>query len=346
MALRWRDRCTVACTLLCLISGRADASSTLKIRSDLPNQAVYIDGVDVGLMTPADVAGLPSGLHEVRVVGGCRVGQALIDVPPAGVAEIDVQTVEVPATLTIQVSPPSATVRLDGAAVETPVSDLALSCGSHSLSVAAEGHLPVLITLDVEAGEALELPVTLTPVGAGTVSVQVLPAEARLVLDGADVGVGSLDQLRVTAGPHLLQASAAGYASLERPFVLEDGASLDLRLELESEGEREQMAASVGAAVPRTRQGRPRWVGWSVTAGGVGLGALTAAQAVRMFAMGREYERRAADVLATNDASLLAPSYAQQYRQDVLLPKRNQVVLMSVGTAMMVGTGVVLTQTF
>ena len=166
------------------------------------------------------------------------------------------------------------------------------------------------------------------------------------MLDGADLGVGSVDQLRVTAGPHLLQASAEGYESLERPFVLQDGASLDLRLELAMLNEGDLMASSAGAAVPPTRPVRPRWVGWLVTAGGGGLGALTAAQAVRMFSMGREYERRAADVLATNDASLLAPSYAQQYRKDVLLPKRNQVVLMSVGTAMMVGTGVVLTQTF
>lgn len=339
----------------------AHAAGTATVRSDMAGQSVVIDGTDIGMITPANVDGLSAGPHIVKVVGGCRVGEVTIDVQDGEVSAVMVQTRRTPGSLVLDVSPPGAAVRVDGADVASPREPQAVSCGAHTISVSMPGHLPTLINVDVDAGELLTLPITLVPQGRGKLSLDVTPDAARVLLDGTEIGQGDLASFTLLAGPHMLRAEAEGYEVGERQFVVSDGEDLVVELPLTAlPGTVLAVAPSPvppgGAADPVAPVGpvgpagpgwsKPRIAGVSLTAAGVGVGVLAAVQLSRMGEYGEVYESRADEVITTNDASVLAPAYANNYREDTLLPQRNRAVTSTALATALLASGVALTVAF
>ena len=62
--------------------------------------------------------------------------------------------------------------------------------------------------------------------------------------------------------------------------------------------------------------------------------------------MGREYTSRVEEVNATGDFSVLAPAYANDYREDELLPQRNKAVGLTAASALLLAGGLTLTLAF
>ena len=76
------------------------------------------------------------------------------------------------------------------------------------------------------------------------------------------------------------------------------------------------------------------------------MGALATVQLTRMVRYGEEYRDRADAVLATDDATVLAPAHANRYRTETLLPQRNRAVATSFAATALLATGVGLTVAF
>jgi len=349
-------RGAAGCAVLAFASP-ALAAGTVTVRSDLPGQSVMVDGADIGMVTPATVDGLSAGRHVVQVVGGCRFGVAAVEVVDGETVPVLVETRTKPGSLSLQLTPPDAAVRIDGLLVDAGSVPLSVACGPHSVSVSKPGHLPLLINVDVEAGQRLDLPLTLVAQGQGALIVDVTPDDASVLLDGAPVGQGDVAGLVLPAGPHTVRAEAPGYTPEERQFVLENDASLTLVLPLTAVPGSTPVVASVASdaagpvaasapgAGPAVWSGS-RLAGVSLTAGGAGLGILAAVQLSRMTAYGAEYQDRADKVLATNDASVLAPAYANDFREDTLLPQRNRAVATTTVATALLAAGLTLTFAF
>jgi hypothetical protein len=62
--------------------------------------------------------------------------------------------------------------------------------------------------------------------------------------------------------------------------------------------------------------------------------------------MGREYSDRVDTVNSTRDYSIYAPSYANAYRDDQLVPQRNKAVGLTALSAVLLGSGLTLTLAF
>lgn len=348
-----RHRIPLTAALL-LASGPAFAGGTLKVQSDMAGQTIYLDGVDIGSATPATIPGVPTGTHVVTVVGGCRLGEATVELEEGATLQLSIPTQPTPGSLSLQISPEGADVRLDGEIIVTlPGEPVEVSCGQHTLGVSKPGHLPMLLTLDVEAGQDINLPVTLTPQGQATLTVDVTPDNAAVELDGAALGAGDMPSLVVTAGAHILRVSADGYETAEKQFIVDDGAVLDLPIALQSVGS--TLAAAPGTAPGSTAStaGRSgaKWsatkvTGVSLAAVGVGVGVLAGVQLAEMGRRGTEYQSRADEVLATNDAAVLPAAYANDYRTDELIPQRNRAVTSTAFAAALLATGVTLTVAF
>jgi len=266
-----------------------------------------------------------------------------------------IETRRTPGSLVLDVTPARATVRIDGTEPSSTREPQAVSCGAHTISVSMPGHLPTLINVDVEAGELLTLPIQLVPQGRGKLTVDVTPDDARVLLDGAEIGTGDVSRFRLLAGPHMLRAEADGYESGERQFVLDDGAELDISVSLEPRpgvAAAPPPAADAGAA-PAAPVGPagPGWSGGRITgvsmaAAGAGVGVVAAVQLAKMGEYAETYQGRVDEVLATDDASVLAPAYANNYREDTLLPQRNRAVTSTLLATALFATGVTLTVAF
>jgi hypothetical protein len=341
----------------------AHAAGAVTVRSDMAGQSVVVDGADIGMITPASVQGLSAGPHVIKVVGGCRVGEASVDVKDGETVPVLIETRRTPGSLVLDVSPEGAAVHIDGTQLASVREPQALACGAHTISVSMPGHLPTLINVDMQAGEMLTLPIKLMPQGRGKLTLDVTPDDALVLLDGAEIGQGDLSRFTLLAGPHMLRAEAEGYEAGERQFVLADGVELDIAIPLEplpgtivAVAPAPDPASPTGPAEPAepVAPAGPAGPGWSkaritgvsVAAVGAGVGVVAVVQLARMGEYAGVYQGRADEVLATNDASVLAPAYANNYREDTLLPQRNRAVTSTVLATALLATGVTLTVAF
>lgn len=297
--------------LLALSSGVALASGTLEVRASIPGGRVLVDGADTGLTAPAVIEGVQAGEHAVAVVGDCLRGDASAVVRDGGTTSVQVEVLQAGGTLVVQLVPPEAQLRMDGAAYPgTQGQPTAVSCGDHALGATLDGFLPVFVNFAVAQGELVTLPVTLQPIGRGRVELRLQPRGARFVLDGVEVGRGDQTVPDLPAGPHVLAAELAGYQSWEESMILGDGQVMQLDVEL-------QPLPSTAPAVAQPARAR-RGLGTALTA--VGVGGLMASGALLLVANNRyqDYLMQADDINAGRSSA--SASSAQAYRDDAVVP--------------------------
>jgi hypothetical protein len=202
------------------------------IESDPPGARVLIDGADSGKVTPATLE-LPPGRRarvtlerigrqsqELDVIGPSP-GERRVYVARLGLAR-DV------ATLRLRVTPPEATVTVDGlalvpatAARETNVRPEA----PHRIRASAPGYVEVTREITLAPGEERDLELTL--VVGGTLSVRA-PDAAQLVIDGRILGP-SVRTVVLTPGRHRVRLASAD-ADAAREVAIEAGKSITLDL--------------------------------------------------------------------------------------------------------------------
>jgi TonB family protein len=206
----------------------AATAGTLRIVSTPPGATVTLDGQPRGI-TPADLADVPFGTHEVKVelrgyapatervmVSADNAAPALTlalsrTAPPTGMAEITSD-------------PPGATVRIDGTPVgQTPLSDPKMRTGSRRVEMTRDGFQPWSGTINVQAGKRARVDARLRPV----VVAAPPPTAAPDVVDVNRIYVNSPTEVDVPA--QRISGASAAYPS-GRASRLKSGQSVSVRL--------------------------------------------------------------------------------------------------------------------
>lgn len=153
-------------------------------------------------------------------------------------------------TLTLTVTPATATPLLDGRPLALPTERVVLDPGAHVLEITVADHRPERREFSVDSGATVTLQITLAPVAREAPRLVIEPsvATAAVLLDGQSVGTGRVER-STTAGDHVIEIQANGYQPFRRPVHL--GASGTTRID-----------------ATLTRQGLPGWVLPTAIAGG------------------------------------------------------------------------------
>ncbi|HYX69131.1 MAG TPA: serine/threonine-protein kinase, partial [Terriglobales bacterium] len=110
-------------------------------------------------------------------------------------------------------SPDGASIQIDGRSSSTwvtPFTVTGLAPGSHSVSLAKAGYVPVTRTIDVAAGESTPVNIHLTAVSR-LIGVTSTPAGANILVDGKDTGKVTPAQITVSPGARTLVVRMHGY---------------------------------------------------------------------------------------------------------------------------------------
>jgi len=326
-------------------AGGAARAGSITVTTPRPGFEVLLDGASTGLLTPATLADVPAGAHTVRVVSGCELGEAAVQVPATGSATASLNPQKADGELVIDTSPPEAEVSLDGE--PTAGRRLRVACGEHSLRVSHPGFVQEVRRVQVGPAAVVVVPVQLDPQGVGRLSLSLSPARSELYLDGTQIGVGPFPDPyllpRITAGPHMVELRAAGHLPRTEMLVVEDGAAIDLKIHLEPDPAAaavvvappppaEAAPAPPAPAAPRGPGPSPRRVaGVSMAVVGVGVGIVGG---TRFIASHRAYQ----DYLAASTSAGSTAGQAAAIRDDEVLPARNLgVTLSTFGTALLAG---------
>lgn len=117
---------------------------------------------------------------------------------------------EVVTTLTVAVTPATATVQLDGVAIPGP-GIIRVTIGEHVVSAAQSGYQPATQTVTATAGATSEVTLTLERVSS-VIRVTTIPSDVEVKIDGVVAGK------TVAAGP----AGGNATAGASAPFVVAD----------------------------------------------------------------------------------------------------------------------------
>jgi hypothetical protein len=250
----------------------------LEITVDVEGAKVFLDGKQVGEGRRVLVDPAPPGSHELRVEAEPYGSwSSKVTLQRGTVTPVEVAMRGNVAALEIRSDPAGARVWLDGKdAGSTPVTLEPLSPGSHSLRIRAEGRSEFLQTVVVEQGRRAAVDTMLVEEG-GSLDVKPSVEDARVYVNGVDVGSGrqSLDSLK--PGSYSVRVTAPGHTDFVRSVALEAGRRESVTARLESFEERDRLAG--GDPVPVGR--RPAfWAGVGGGAGAVAAAVIITAVAV------------------------------------------------------------------
>lgn len=308
-----------------LLGPRLARAAKLHVSATQPGARIVIDGRETGLLTPSTVSGLAVGTHEVTVLSGaCLRGSVQVEVSEEKVAEVSVDLTETTGTLVVQPVPGDATVELDGGRYPAePGVPVAVACGQHQVAVSADGYVSAVLSVDVAGGETTRLPVELKAVGRGTIIVTARPRRSHILLDGEEVGVGSVTEEQVPAGPHVVRAELDGFVPEDQAVSLDDGQVIDLTFDL-------QHAKRSGR--------RHRLVGAGLVALGVGAGAFAAEEFVEASRAYGTYRSQVQDA----ENGQRKPAAVNAYYTDEVAPHRDRMWVGVAASGLLLGSGVVL----
>jgi hypothetical protein len=211
-------------TLLAVPAFAAETGDVFVTLVDGNNGAIYLDGNDTGLKSPATLKNVNAGQHQIQVRGDCMVASATVDVAPGRIARTEMQMSSVGGFLMLSIAPETATVFLDGVKIGTgPSLGVEADCGDHVIEATADGLASQKRTIRVEMGSALTLEFNLQQAGFGTLSMMVEPVTAEIFLDGKPVAVGPVEVNDVVQGVHTIGAILDGYEPLEKRVTVKAG---------------------------------------------------------------------------------------------------------------------------
>jgi serine/threonine-protein kinase len=185
----------------------------LRVETDPPGAAVYIDGENAG-PSPVALARVRPGVHMVRVA---RDGYA-----PAGLT-LEVRNGEpllplrfvmepLTAKLRVRSEPANALVRLDGQPVgTTPLESLDLAPGHHEVRLERRGYAPVTQEVEGRWGQLADVSLRLERDGSGRSTAA--PMSTLKVKEGDLVAIDA-----TVTPPRRIKGEAAGYPKLAERF--------------------------------------------------------------------------------------------------------------------------------
>jgi eukaryotic-like serine/threonine-protein kinase len=131
------------------------------------------------------------------------------------------------ATLTIVTSPPDAKIFLNGEPIagQSPYMLRELVPGPYEVKGEAPNYEPGRSRIQLEPGMlgAVDVRLTAIPPQMASLSIEVIPEDAEIVLDGALTKIGSLISSNLKPGEHSLRITAKGYIPLQTTIDLIPG---------------------------------------------------------------------------------------------------------------------------
>ena len=207
---------------------------TLRIISEPPSAAVAVNGRRRG-RTPAQIAGLPAGTHEVTVSGTSGTVRQRVQVSPGATTTVMVPLPPAaPPQSTggwLSITAPTELQVFEGDRLlgTTNVNRLMLPTGTHTLRLSSEAagvHLTRVVS--IERGKTARLQVTVPP---GTLSVNAVPW-ASISIDGRDVGETPLGGVELRPGTHDVAFTHPTLGQRRQQVTVRSGAATRISVDL------------------------------------------------------------------------------------------------------------------
>ncbi len=210
------------------------ARGALRVETTPPGATISVNGEPRG-SAPVDLTDLAVGNYEVRaeLKGYDAKAQTVAIVESSPRAQVSLAlTRSAPVTGSVEIvsEPAGASVAVDGTrGGQTPIADLKLRPGSHSLEIAAEGYEPWTGSVDVEAGKKARVEAVLREIP------KVAPTAAPPVVDPSRVYLNTAADVDTLAKK--VSGGTASYPSSAPRLKSGDSVSVSLTFVVDENGD-------------------------------------------------------------------------------------------------------------
>ena len=186
-------------------------AGSLMIESEPSNAKIFLDGEEIGT-TPNIIRSIAPDTYEVEVrMDGYDVWSEFVDIEGDKEKVITAVLQMKTGSISVKSKPTGARIYLDGKEVGTTPDILeSVASGSHEVEVRKDGYdvssKSVKVETDKKKSVALEL-----QINTGSISIKSEPVEARIFLDGKEVGTTPDTLLTVTPGRHEVEVRKDRY---------------------------------------------------------------------------------------------------------------------------------------
>jgi len=219
----------------------APAGGSISARSTPSGAAVYLDNVPRGT-TPTTITGVTAATHTMKFTkSGYNDYTTTVTVANGATTPVDVTLVaSAPSpsggSIAISSIPTGAAVYLDNVARgTTPTTLTGVTAATHTVKVSLAGYQDVTKTVTVVAGQTTQVTATLPAgtTGTGSLTVASVPSGATVFLDGTSRGTTPATLTGISAGPHTLKLSKAGYQDNSLQVTVATGKTTPISLTLQ-----------------------------------------------------------------------------------------------------------------
>ncbi len=152
--------------------------------------------------------------------------------------------------LTLTTDPPGASIYYeDGLLGQTPLNRKEMNPGQYQLRMEMPNYQTVETSIMVESYSHTAKEFIMVP-HMGQLDIITTPDQAKILIDGADIGPSPVNNLQIPPGPVMVQASLPGYETVSRQVVVQTGRKNMVTLNLQpSSGKLTIVSNPAGATV-------------------------------------------------------------------------------------------------
>lgn len=221
----------------------------ISVTSSPSGAVLYLDGLSKGT-TPITVTSVTPGTHTVDLtLTSYQDYHTTVTVTAGQIATLTATLTPIPTTggLSITSTPSGATILVDGIKTGVTPMGVELLPGSHVVKLQKAGYVEYTGTFVVVAGKMSPVTVQLvalqqttttptvhqtTATGGGTLTIQSIPTNATIRLDGVSQGTTPKSISNLKAGPHTVILSYAGYNDWTGTVTILEGATMPITITL------------------------------------------------------------------------------------------------------------------
>jgi len=222
----------------------------LKVSSEPPGAAVYIDGEKIG-KTPLSREHLKKGIKKLVIKKGCYADVVRsLEIVPLKTAVVEVELESVCGGLKVTSKPAGADVYLEGKKIgTTPFAGNGIRKGSKKLELKKDYYFKAKRNIEITALETSEVAIELEA-GYGNLRVSSNPVGASVYLNGKKIGQTPFTKKRIKKGSYKLELRKECFASLKKTLKIKPLETVKTSLKLTPTcGELEVLSDPQGATV-------------------------------------------------------------------------------------------------
>ncbi|MBN2424530.1 MAG: PEGA domain-containing protein [Calditrichaceae bacterium] len=199
-----------------------------------PSEAdIYLDGFNIGMKTPATIRGVTVGNHEISVIKKDKSNSINVLVKANDILYEDLKLDIGTGPLKIYSNPPEAEVYLEDKLMgKTPLILRDLNMGENVLKFKKEGYATLKEHVNLGINKTTVVDVVLHKAGKTNISIETIPPEALILIDGKSYGKAPTVIKNIPTGDLTLLLKKEGFADYKKDIKAIEGNTININAKL------------------------------------------------------------------------------------------------------------------